>query len=64
MNKVGMTACVVVLLCGPAGSAAPGAEPSPVLAKLRGGMRIILSSVFVDDQSKALAFYTEVLGLR
>jgi catechol 2,3-dioxygenase-like lactoylglutathione lyase family enzyme len=25
-------------------------------------MRIILSSVFVDDQSKALAFYTEVLG--
>ena len=25
-------------------------------------MKITLSSVFVDDQSKALAFYTEVLG--
>lgn len=25
-------------------------------------MKIILSSVFVDDQDKALKFYTEVLG--
>jgi len=25
-------------------------------------MRIALSSVYVDDQSKALTFYTEVLG--
>jgi len=25
-------------------------------------MRITLSSVYVDDQSKALKFYTEVLG--
>ena len=25
-------------------------------------MRIILTSVFVDDQAKALAFYTDVLG--
>lgn len=25
-------------------------------------MRIHLSSVFVDDQDKALAFYTQVLG--
>ena len=25
-------------------------------------MRIMLTSVFVDDQDKALAFYTEVLG--
>jgi len=28
----------------------------------QGQMRIILSSVFVDDQAKALAFYTDVLG--
>ena len=27
-------------------------------------MRISLSSVFVDDQSKALRFYTEVLGFQ
>jgi catechol 2,3-dioxygenase-like lactoylglutathione lyase family enzyme len=27
-------------------------------------MRINLSSVYVDDQDKALAFYTEVLGFR
>src|SRR4029453_18689254 len=27
-------------------------------------MRITLASVFVDDQSKALRFYTEVLGFR
>jgi catechol 2,3-dioxygenase-like lactoylglutathione lyase family enzyme len=26
-------------------------------------MRIKLTSVFVDDQDKALRFYTEVLGL-
>ena len=25
-------------------------------------MRIVLASVFVDDQDKALKFYTEVLG--
>jgi catechol 2,3-dioxygenase-like lactoylglutathione lyase family enzyme len=25
-------------------------------------MRIVVTSVFVDDQSKALAFYTDVLG--
>lgn len=27
-------------------------------------MRIHLTSIFVDDQDKALAFYTEVLGFR
>jgi catechol 2,3-dioxygenase-like lactoylglutathione lyase family enzyme len=27
-------------------------------------MRIVVTSVFVDDQSKALAFYTDVLGFR
>ena len=27
-------------------------------------MRIHLSSIFVDDQDKALRFYTEVLGFR
>lgn len=27
-------------------------------------MRIKLNSIFVDDQAKALAFYTEVLGFR
>lgn len=25
-------------------------------------MRIKLNSIFVDDQSKALSFYTEILG--
>ena len=27
-------------------------------------MRIVVSSVFVEDQEKALSFYTEVLGFR
>jgi catechol 2,3-dioxygenase-like lactoylglutathione lyase family enzyme len=27
-------------------------------------MRIVISSVFVDDQDKALKFYTEVLGFK
>jgi catechol 2,3-dioxygenase-like lactoylglutathione lyase family enzyme len=27
-------------------------------------MRIVVTSVFVDDQSKALAFYTDVLGFK
>ena len=30
--------------------------------KEQGGMRIIVTSVFVDDQDKALDFYTNVLG--
>jgi catechol 2,3-dioxygenase-like lactoylglutathione lyase family enzyme len=27
-------------------------------------MRIVVTSVFVDDQSKALAFYTDILGFK
>jgi len=27
-------------------------------------MKIVVTSVFVEDQSKALAFYTEILGFR
>jgi predicted enzyme related to lactoylglutathione lyase len=37
-------------------AAAPTAEEDP--------MRIELTSVFVDDQQAALAFYTDVLGFR
>jgi catechol 2,3-dioxygenase-like lactoylglutathione lyase family enzyme len=32
------------------------------LLKVRCGMKIIYTSIFVDDQEKALKFYTEILG--
>src|SRR3712207_7664680 len=33
-------------------------------AERRRRMRIVVTSVFVEDQEKALSFYTEVLGFR
>jgi catechol 2,3-dioxygenase-like lactoylglutathione lyase family enzyme len=38
------------------------AAGQPGSAKPSGGLRIVLTSVMVDDQDKALKFYTEVLG--
>jgi hypothetical protein len=38
----------------------PAREPIEIRSQ---AMRINLASVLVDDQEKALAFYTEVLGL-
>jgi catechol 2,3-dioxygenase-like lactoylglutathione lyase family enzyme len=61
MKKIVVAACAVALLCG-SGLAARDAGPGPEQGKEQGRMRIILSSVFVDDQDKALAFYTGVLG--
>jgi len=37
-------------------------KPAPEREHARTGIRIKLTSVFVDDQDKALKFYTEVLG--
>jgi catechol 2,3-dioxygenase-like lactoylglutathione lyase family enzyme len=43
---------------------APAAAGLPLLAQSNGpsSIRITLSSVLVDDQDKALKFYTEILG--
>ena len=41
--------------------AAPGAATTQA-APLRGGLQIKLTTVYVNDQEKALRFYTEVLG--
>jgi catechol 2,3-dioxygenase-like lactoylglutathione lyase family enzyme len=47
---------------GLAVSAHRAAAGQPAPAKATGGLRIVLTSVMVDDQDKALKFYTDVLG--
>jgi predicted enzyme related to lactoylglutathione lyase len=36
---------------------------TPIWGARRNSMKIGVTSVYVDDQEKALRFYTEVLGL-
>ena len=57
--KASMIVALVAGACG--GSAAPRAA-APGHA-LHAGLHIKLASVYVDDQDKALRFYTDVLGL-
>lgn len=49
---------LMVAACG--GAAKPG--PVAPTAEAKKGLQIKLSTVYVDDQDKALRFYTEVLG--
>lgn len=62
MNKLAIAAIAATLLCGPALLAAQEATAASTPGKDGNSMRIILTSVFVDDQDEALEFYTEVLG--
>lgn len=48
--------------CASSGPAAGEDATSPAVA--RSGMRIAVTSVFVDNPAKAHAFYTDVLGFR
>jgi predicted enzyme related to lactoylglutathione lyase len=43
-------------------AAPPAATPTAAATPNHAGLRIKLTSVFVDDQEKALRFYTDVLG--
>lgn len=51
----------LILGCG--GSAKPGpAAPAQAEQTAREGLQIRLTTIYVDDQEKALRFYTDVLG--
>lgn len=62
MNKPKLAVGAAVILCALAPLAAQEAPAEPTPGKDGSSMRIILSSVMVNDQEKALEFYTEVLG--
>ncbi len=56
------TVFVVALLCWSSGVATQDSEQKSEQSKGCGSMKIKLTSIFVDDQEKAIKFYTEVLG--
>ena len=52
-----------LILAGCGGSAKPAATAPPAAAATaRKGLQIRLTTIYVDDQAKALRFYTDVLG--
>lgn len=53
---------LAALLVGACAAAAPPAAAPAARAPLHAGLNIKHTSVYVDDQAKALAFYTDVLG--
>ncbi len=64
MKKFASAGFVVALLCG-AASIQPLRAPSesdPENRNTGANMKIVVTSVIVNDQDKALKFYTEVLG--
>jgi predicted enzyme related to lactoylglutathione lyase len=62
MKKIAISAFVLALACGLAALKAQDAPKKPPQDTERGKIKIKLTSVMVDDQDKALKFYTEVLG--
>jgi catechol 2,3-dioxygenase-like lactoylglutathione lyase family enzyme len=64
LTKITVAAAIVVLLCGTGKLRAQDSSKHSGQEKghSRGSIKIRLTSVFVDDQEKALKFYTEVLG--
>jgi catechol 2,3-dioxygenase-like lactoylglutathione lyase family enzyme len=65
LTKIKLTAAIVALLGGAAAEIGAQDAPKPSAPpkdQFRSSIRIKLTSVYVDDQDKALKFYTEVLG--
>ncbi len=62
MNRSTMLASLITLLFATATFGTQDSLGTPAPGKEKGSMRIIVTSVLVDDQEKALQFYTEVLG--
>jgi predicted enzyme related to lactoylglutathione lyase len=60
--KLAVSGIAVAWLCTTIGLGAETAPTPQTAGKERGHLRIIVTSVLVDDQEKALKFYTEVLG--
>src|SRR5689334_22065828 len=61
MRRIGMTMCVLAFAaCG--GKTPPPAAPAAPAPALHAGLNIKHVMLYVDDQEKALHFYTDVLG--
>ena len=60
MKKIMMLLVVAGLGCG--GSGAHSGAPAATATATAKGVRIKLTSIYVDDQDKCLRFYTDVLG--
>ena len=64
LTKITVAAAIVVVLCGTGELRAQNSSkhPGPDKGQPHASIKIKLTSVYVDDQEKALKFYTEVLG--
>lgn len=64
LTKILALSLLLANACGGSGpgTTAPGAAAPGSAAKAATGLQIRLTTVHVDDQDKALRFYTEVLG--
>ncbi len=65
MNVLALSLAVALAACGSRTPtpATPAAAPAADTA-YHAGLNIKLSTIYVDDQAKALAFYTDVLGFQ
>lgn len=65
-TMVAFVVAISMLACGgqpkTAATPAPAAVPAPKPAAAPGALKIGLATIYVDDQDKALRFYTDVLG--
>ena len=61
-TKISHVLALSLILAGACGGAKPHAAAPAESTALRKGLNIKHTSVYVDDQDKALRFYTEVLG--
>ncbi len=62
MNRIAIAGFVALLVGGLVALSAQETAKVPAAETKHGGLRIKLTSVLVEDQEKALAFYTEKLG--
>jgi predicted enzyme related to lactoylglutathione lyase len=62
MKTMGAIVLAALMACGGAAKTEQSTTPGPAPAATAAPLRIKLSTIYVDDQDKALRFYTEVLG--
>ncbi len=60
-SKILAVSLILTAACGAKGPASTPASPTKAAA-VKKGLQIKLTTVYVDDQEKALKFYTDVLG--
>jgi predicted enzyme related to lactoylglutathione lyase len=60
MTKRSILLVLSLAACG--GATHPATGPAPAAQPPRAALRIAHTAIYVDDQDKALAFYTDVLG--